>query len=35
MTNNDREEWVKAMQKEIKSLYENHIYDLVELPKER
>ena len=35
MASNDREEWVKAMQEEMQSLYENHTYDLVELPKER
>ena len=25
-------EWLKAMQEELKSLYENHTYDLVKLP---
>ena len=35
MASNDREDWVKAMQEEMQSLYENHTYDLVELPKER
>ena len=25
--------WLKAMQEELKSLHENHIYDLVKLPR--
>ena len=28
-----KNEWVKAMQKEMRSLNENHTYDLVKLPK--
>ena len=35
MANSHKVEWVKAMQEEIKSLHENHTYDLVELPKGR
>ena len=27
-----KKEWVKAMQEEMKSLGENHTYDLIELP---
>ena len=27
-----KKEWVKAMQEEVGSLHENHIYDLVKLP---
>ena len=27
-----KEEWVKAMQEEVRSLLENHTYDLVKLP---
>jgi len=35
MVDRHKIEWVKAMQEEMKSLYENHTYDLVELPKGR
>ena len=35
MADSYKVEWVKAMQEEIKSLHENHTYDLVELPKGR
>jgi len=35
MADSHKAEWVKAMQEEIKSLHENHTYDLVELPKGR
>ena len=27
-----KKEWVKAMQEEVRSLLENHTYDLVKLP---
>ncbi|CAL1403469.1 unnamed protein product [Linum trigynum] len=33
MSHEDKEEWNKAMQEEMKSLQENHTYDLVKLPK--
>ena len=33
MFHQHKNEWVKAMQEEMKSLYENHTYDLVNLPK--
>ncbi|CAL1383495.1 unnamed protein product [Linum trigynum] len=33
MYHEDKEEWNKAMQEEMKSLQENHTYDLVKLPK--
>ena len=35
MADSHKVEWVKAMQEEIKSLHEDHTYDLVDLPKER
>ena len=35
MADSHKIEWVKAMQEEMKSLHENHTYDLVELPKGR
>ena len=35
MADSHKVEWVKAMQEEMKSLHENHTYDLVELPKGR
>ena len=35
ITDSHKVEWVKAMQEEMKSLHENHTYDLVELPKGR
>ena len=35
MSHQYKNEWVKAMQKEIKSLNENHTYDLVKLPKRK
>ena len=33
MSHQHKNEWVKAMQDEMRSLNENHIYDLVKLPK--
>ena len=30
-----KEEWVKAMQEELRSLLENHTYDLVKLPQRK
>ena len=33
MSHEDKGEWNKAMQEEMKSLKENHTYDLVKLPK--
>jgi len=33
MLHDQKNEWQKAMQEEMKSLHENHTYDLVELPK--
>ena len=35
MADSHKVEWVKAMQEDMKSLHENHTYDLVELPKGR
>ncbi|KAL4325786.1 hypothetical protein GQ457_11G029520 [Hibiscus cannabinus] len=35
MEDDHKEEWLKAMQEEMKSLHENQTYDLVELPKGR
>jgi transposase InsO family protein len=35
MEHDHKKEWLKAMQEEIKSLHENHTYDLVALPKGR
>ena len=32
MSHEDKGEWNKAMQEEMKSLKENHTYDLVKLP---
>ena len=32
VTDDHKEEWLKSMQEEIKSLHENHTYDLVKLP---
>ena len=31
----DKNEWVKAMEQELKSLHDNHVWDLVELPTNR
>ena len=31
----NKSEWVKAMQEEMRSLLENYTYDLVKLPKEK
>ena len=31
----NKNEWVKAMQEEMRSLLENHTYNLVKLPKEK
>jgi hypothetical protein len=33
MLHDQKNEWQKAMQEKMKSLHENHTYDLVELPK--
>ena len=33
MENQNKDEWVKAMKEEIKSLHENNTYELVKLPK--
>lgn len=33
--NEYKEEWIRAMQEELKSLHENHTYELVELAKGR
>ena len=33
MSHQHKSEWIKAMQKEMKSLNENHRYDLMKLPK--
>jgi hypothetical protein len=33
MLHDQKNEWQKAMQEEMKSLHENYTYDLVELPK--
>lgn len=33
MSHENKEEWLRAMRDEIKSLHENHTYDLVKLPK--
>ena len=35
MTSSDKDKWRSAMQKEIESLEENKVWDLVELPKDR
>ena len=35
MTSSDKDKWRRAMQKEIESLEENKVWDLVELPKDR
>ena len=29
------EEWMKAMQEEMQSLYDNYIFELMELPKDK
>ena len=33
MRKKDREPWMTAMKKEIKSLYERKVWDLIDLPK--
>ena len=33
MLHDQKNQWLEAMQDEMKSLHENHTYDLVELPK--
>jgi len=33
MANSHQVEWAEDMQEEMKSLHENHTYDLVELPR--
>ncbi|KAI5315215.1 hypothetical protein L3X38_044391 [Prunus dulcis] len=35
LTNDQQDEWLKAMHEEMQSLHENHTYDLVNLPKGR
>ena len=35
MRKEDQEPWMAAMKKEIKSLYERKVWDLVDLPKGR
>ena len=35
LASTDKNEWVKAMERELESLHENQVWDLVELPKYR
>ena len=35
MQHDQKKQWLEAMQDEMKSLHENHTYDLVELPKDK
>ena len=35
MTSKHRDDWLEAMQEEIKSLHDNSIYELISLPKNK